>query len=299
MIEAPSDQTILKSQNLSPVYGPDEYKAALKHFDAAVCEALAVGQETSNRIVAAHIAYGTHVFARICSHATAFIRAAPKSRWVNSDSEYWDFSSIAGHARSIIEGFLLFVYLVDETSSAEEKLVKVNVMHLNDCIKRISLMEAAGNAEALQWLTGQATELRNRLSSNPAFLSLEPALINRLLAGKYLMVLTRDEQLESVSWDKSWFYPMWDVLSQHTHVLPLSFYNMEPNGRGTGILNDTDRGYITLFLLTCAEVINDCVDKMVEIFPDAASVRSGVDSKFSPGPRRNLPKHKKRGSGNR
>jgi len=43
----------------------------------------------------------------------------------------------------------------------------------------------------------------------------------------------------------------YDLLSQHTRVLPLSFYCMERNGRGTGIENELDRGYMTAAVMAC------------------------------------------------
>lgn len=276
-----------------PEIGPEEYNAALRAFDTAVCEAVAVGQAASGRMPAPHIGLGTLIFTRICGHAVAFVRTTPKSRWVNSHADVWDFSAVAGHARSIIEGYLLFAYLTKEPVSADQWSLKLNVMHLNDCTKRISVLGAAGRDDFVEFLHGQEKELREALRGNPEFLALPPKLQVELLTGRYLTIQNRDEQLAALGWDKVWYNALWDTLSQYTHVLPFSFYSMEPNGRGTGMLNDTDRGYITMFLRWCTELIEGCTEKMVDFFPNVALVRQGIDSKFYPGPRRNLPMHKK------
>lgn len=271
------------------------YKAILRTFDACVCEALAVGQASAGRIAVPHVGYGTHIFTRICSHAIALVRAAPKSRWISSDAEFWDFAAVAGHARSIIEGYLLFVYLTREPVSTDEWSAKLNVMHLNDCAKRMTVLAGMIPQDEMDGFESQAEEIRGRLRSNAWFLGLSATLQGRLLTGRYLTIPTRDEELDALGWDRREFNSLWDILSQYTHVLPFSFYRLEPNGRGTGIENETDRAYIAFALAKCTEVLSACIDDLVSFFPDVAPERRGLDSKFSPGPRRNLPRHRKRG----
>lgn len=272
----------------------ERYRELLKEFDAAVCEAIAVSQATSGRMAEPHVGYGTHIFARICAHAVAFVRAAPRSRWVKSDSEDWDFAAVASHARSIMEGYLFFAYMTEDPASADESKARINVMHLYDCTKRLRVLGGVLDALKLEELRKSQGEIRERLQQNAWFLQLKDTLREKLLKGEDLTILSRSKQLELVGWETHDFYMLWDILSQHAHILTFSFYQMEPNGRGTGINNDSDRFYIGLFLEHCADVLSDCVDRMIELFPDAASVRKGIDSKFSPGPRRNLPRERKR-----
>lgn len=272
----------------------DEYRAALKTFDACVCEALAVSQAIGSRIAAPHAGYATHVFTRICGHAVALVRAAPKSRWTRSESEFWDFSAIAGHGRSIIEGQLLLHYVAKTPEDPEEWSVRLNVMHLNDCSRRIKILEGVVDPAEIAAFSVQAEEIRERLRGNSWFLKLDQKMQKRLLSGDSLTITTRDEQLEELGWDKREFYTLWNLLSQYTHVLPLSFYRLEPNGRGTGIANDFDRAYIYMMLDLCAKALADCVDRMVAEFPDTAWARKGIDSKFSPGPSRNRPRDRRR-----
>ncbi|WP_369039237.1 hypothetical protein [Stenotrophomonas maltophilia] len=64
---------------------------------------------------------------------------------------------------------------------------------------------------------------------------------------------------------------------------------LEVNGRGSGLDNAADRSYLITAMLICAETLKATTDKMVEAFPDAAIVRQGLDSKFSLGPKGNMP----------
>lgn len=271
-----------------PLYSRADYSAALRRFDDAICEALAVGQAQAGRIAKPYIGYATHVFAKMCAHGTAMIRAAPLSRWVRSDFENWDFCTVAGHARAIIEGHLLYSYLIEEPRSEEEAQVRIDVMHINDCTRRIKLHSDLGDPLThISSFNTQLHELQSRLDCNEYFQSLPQSTQKACLSGKYLMIDSRDDMVTRLGYEKGHFDALYDLWSQHTYILPLSFYRMEPNGRGSGLENDTDRAYIGQALLTSAELLADATNLLVAKFPDVASVRQGRKSKFSPGPREN------------
>lgn len=267
-----------------------EYRRALTAADAAACESAAVSQHIAGRHAVPHAGYATKVFTRICAHAMSLMRAAPLSRWVRSDFEVWDLSSIAAQGRAIFEGHLLLEYVARPPDSDDEWSARLNIMHLNDCSRRVKLMGYLGATESIDVLLMQANELRERLRSNQWFAARDSQRQKTLLTGDSLMAEGREALLARVGWDKDQFHAMWLLLSQHVHILPLSFYRMEANGRGTGVQNDTDIGYIRLTLDLCAQSIAACTDSMVKLFPDAASVRKGSRSKFSPGPSSNRPR---------
>ncbi|QVN21741.1 DUF5677 domain-containing protein [Burkholderia pyrrocinia] len=264
-----------------------DYVAALNRFDAAICEAIAVSQATSARFVAAHLGYGTKLFARLCAHGIALIRAVPLTRWVRSDHEDWDFSCAAPHVRAILEGYLYFAYIIETPVSDVEWSAKINIMHLNDCMRRVKLFKNLENETEVSALSAQADEIRERLAKNAYFQLMPEAKKKKFLAGEYLMIDSRDERLNKLGIDAKTFAVIWDLLSQNTHVLTFSFYRMEPNGRGTGLENLTDRSYLTRFLNIAAETVEEATNLMVGAFPDATEVRKGTKSGFSPGPRSN------------
>lgn len=213
------------------------------------------------------------------------ILAAPLSRWTRSDFENWDFCSVASHARAILEGCLLFNYLMQPSKNGEELKARINILHLNDCTRRIELFDDLGATEEQRHgLNLQRTELVERLLNNEYFMSLPQALRKSCLNGKFIMLDSRDELLERVGFSKGQFDALFDLWSQHTHILPLSFYRLEANGRGTGLENDVDRAYLGGALAVCAEILKDSTDQIVNAFPDVAMVRQGKKSRFSPGP---------------
>ncbi|AOF84685.1 hypothetical protein BSY239_2906 [Hydrogenophaga sp. RAC07] len=269
------------------------YKAALNRFDAALCEAIAVSQASAGRFQAANVGYASYVFTQMCGAATSMIRAAPLTRWVRSDFEDWRFGAVAGHARSLFDGYLLFNYLMGPTSSEAELKARINVMHLNDCTRRMELHKNLGITDDLEDFERQRAELQGRLSGNEHFKSLPAAVQKNCMNGRFLTIDTRDEMLAKVEFEKGQFDALYDLWSQHIHILPLSFYRIEPNGRGTGLENDTDRTYIAQALEICATVLTNATDMMEEQFPDVAPVRRGMKSTFSPGPAGNRPRKAK------
>lgn len=146
-----------------------------------------------------------------------------------------------------------------------------------------------GFTRDLEGFEKQREELRVRLNGNEYFKSLPAAVQKNCLNGRFMMIDTRDDMLAKVDFEKGQYDALYDLWSQHVHILPLSFYRIEANGRGTGVENDTDRSYIAQALTIGAAILTEATGKMVEQFPDAAGVRKGTKSTFSPGPAENLP----------
>lgn len=264
----------------------EDYLRALGYLDSAVCEALAVGQSQAGRMASPCLGYATYLYARMCSHGAAAVRSVPLSRWVSSDHEDWGFDVLACHARALLEGNLYFHYFMAPTDeSLDEGRARITLLQLNDCCSRLKLF--VGNDEQWGWFKKQREELLDRLRSIPFFQQLAPAVQAQCLSGKKAWFMDREQLVALVGMDKAGFYILWDLFSQHSHIHPISFYRMEPNGRGSGLECDPDRVYLAVAMLLSAGILQGATDKIVEAFPDVASERKGISSKFSPGPKSN------------
>ncbi len=267
------------------------YVESLARFDAALCEGCAVSQATSGQLTHPSLGFATHVFTRILAHARNLIRSVPRSRWCSADYEDWDFGANAGDFRSIMEAALLFHYLCDADPDPDNQRAIVQLMHLYDLTKRTRIFDGGEmNIEAER----VRSEIVGRLKSTRRFKQLPPDAQKNALKGKWLMLESRDSVMARIGWNKSWYYLLWNLTSQYTHVYSLAFYRIEPNGRGTGIENEFDRGFLAMGLEMGAEVLKGITDALCEHCPNAKDVRNGSNSKFSPGPYRNLPKGMKR-----
>jgi hypothetical protein len=103
------------------------------------------------------------------------------------------------------------------------------------------------------------------------------------------MIAARDEMVERLGFERAAINAFYDLWSQHIHILPLSFYCMEPGGRGSGFENEIDRAYIGRSLIMCAGILKRATDGNEREFPDAVAVRRGARSTFRPGLRVNRP----------
>lgn len=263
-----------------------EYLAVLQRLDIAVCEAHAVGQAQVGRMAEPCIGYATYIYARLSSHALGAVRAAPLSRWTQSDNQWWSFNMIAGHARAVLEGSLFFAYLIQPNSvELEESRARIALLQLNDCCSRQKLF--ADNPVELAFCTKEAEQLRDRLLSIPFFQGLSVDVRSSCLAGKKACFLSKEQQVALIGMQKSHFDTMWNLLSQHAHIHPMSFYRNEPNGRGSGLENDFDRSYLAMGMDLISGLLSSTTDAMVDLFPDVAPVRQGIHSKFRPGPASN------------
>ena len=262
------------------------YVESLARFDAALCEGCAVSQATSGQFTHPSLGFATQVFTRILAHARNLIRSVPRSRWCSADYEDWDFGANAGDFRSIMEAALLFHYLCDADPDPDNQRAIVQLMHLYDLTKRTRIFDGGEmNIEA----ESVRSEIVGRLKSTRRFKQLPPDGQKNALKGKWLMLESRESVMARIGWNKSWYYLLWNLTSQYTHVYSLAFYRIEPNGRGTGIENEFDRGFLAMGLEIGAEVLKGITDALCEHFPNAKDVRNGSNSKFSPGPYRNLP----------
>ncbi|MEC4591262.1 DUF5677 domain-containing protein [Nitrospirillum amazonense] len=270
------------------------YRELLKKFDHVVCESISVSQFVSGRFEMPAVGYSTHIFSRMCAHAQALICAAPLSRWVRREFEMWDIAAVAPHARSLLEGYLLFRYLADAPSDLDTQRAYVQVMNLYDCLKRIKIISYVLTEDAIKQFELDANEIKGRLEEIRFFSSLDNKIKRDIFNGKYMMITPQRDLISSIGIDEKEFDFFWNYFSQYTHVLSFSFYRMEPEGRGTGIENAFDKGAICTALRFCTDIMASALERITEIFPDAKVVRNGVNSKFSPGPSRNVPRHIKK-----
>lgn len=196
--------------------GRQDYEEALGCLDGAVCEAVAVGQAQAGRMAGPCMGYATYVFARMCAHGTAAVRAAPLSRWVESDHAQWGFHAIACHARAILEGNLFFHYLISPTNEdLEEGRARITLLQLNDCCSRVKMF--AEDPEQLQGFERQRDELIARLKTIPFFQHLAQQVQSQCLSGKKAWFLDRAQLVEMVGMKKAQFDVIWDLWSQHSH----------------------------------------------------------------------------------
>ena len=190
-----------------------------------------------------------------------------------------DVSVVASHARSILKVTYSFDTWPDAPDDLDIQRAYVQEIHLYDCTKRISILPHILPEHEIEGLRAIADEIRARLEGIDYFTKLDPKLKKELLAGRWLMITPQRQLIDDLNIKHAEFDFFWNYLSQYTHVLSFTFHRIEPNGRGTGLENQLDRDALCMVLAFCTGLLVSAVDRLVELFPDAAEARKGLNVK--------------------
>ncbi len=212
--------------------------------------------------------YASVLFTSLCTRGVSLAILAPHSPWSKKAIENWDFSSIAGLVRSILEVRLAFFYLCAENCQREEWECRWNLFNLHDCISRLCLFEDMPDAgEDLAGFHNQANELRARLTANSFFMGLPLKQRKRLLSGRHAYISSLEEIAIRAGVELDTFRLLYRLLSSHVHGLPMSFYRMGEEERGRGVISEVEEGYTSLCLSFAGRLLVAASDEMKTLFP--------------------------------
>jgi hypothetical protein len=156
-----------------------------------------------------------------------------------------------------LEACLFFRYFSTEVGD-EEWRARLNIMQLCDCTLRIKMFQQFKNLEQVQGFEPQAADLRKKIRENPYFQSLESKLQTQLLGGFRPSIFSLRQLSEMYQPDQR-VWGLYELLSNHTHSQPLSFYRTVEQKR-TGVESGIERSYIALSLHMSAEELKHCLD---------------------------------------
>ena len=107
--------------------------------------------------------YASVLFVAIITRGVSLLNLAPHTPWAAKKVEHWDYASMTGIVRTMIELRSAFHYLCVDECSLEEWNCRWNIFNLHDCVSRIRLFDAQGANEEVEKLKVQAEELRERI----------------------------------------------------------------------------------------------------------------------------------------
>lgn len=248
-----------------------EYKNRIKALDSVIRECISVSQNFAGIAspTGAHY-YASVLFTSLCSRGVSLAILSPHSPWAKKKVEHWDFSSIAGIVRSILEVRIAFFYLCSEKIDSVEWNCRWNIFNLHDCNSRIHMFsELPENQERLDGFEFQANELRDRLKANSFFCSLPIKRQNELLKGKTAYLFPLEEIAVNAGVDLHHFRWLYKLLSSQVHGLPMSFYRNGENNRGRGVHSESEEGFTSLCLSFAITLLIRSRDEMRELFAEA------------------------------
>ncbi len=245
-----------------------EYYERVKALDSIVRECIMVSREFAGikSPTGAHY-YASVLFTSLCTRAVTLAIVTPHSPWAKKKLEHWDYSSLAGVVRSILEVRLAFHYLCAEVVTPEEWDCRWNIFNLHDCKSRIHLFQEMSDDEGqLEGFEAQAEELRERLIANSSFNALPDPRKRELLKGKSAYLFSLEEIGVRAGVNIHTFRWLYKLLSSQVHGLPMSFYRNGEQNRGRGVHSEAEEQFTSLCLSFAVSLLVGARDEMRVIF---------------------------------
>jgi hypothetical protein len=250
------------------------YLQCLEALDNAVRECIHVSRQYAGiRSPTAKHFYASVLFTQLLNKSVTLLVFSPLSPWAEKVVEHWDYASLTGVVRSMIETRLTFHYLCADPCSPDEWDCRWNLLNLHDCTARIRLFQAkeemTGAAIAdIASLEAQAEELRGRLNSNAFFVALPEKQQRKFLRGRDSHLYPLEELAERAAVGRGTFKFLHILFSQHVHGLPMSFYRIGGDypERGRGLPSEIEENYTTLCLSFALTLLVGARDEMHTLF---------------------------------
>lgn len=192
--------------------------------------------------------YASVLFTSLISRAASLAVLLPSSPWASKLIEHWDYASVAGIVRTMLEIRIAYYYLCTDDCSDDEWQCRWNTFNLHDCMARKKLFEAMADANSASEFDAPAAELRTRLMANSYFGTLTSGQQKQVLRGNSAYLSPLEDISEKAGLEKSKFRWLYIFLSSHVHSLPMSFYRMrrEFEDRGRGVHSEVEEHYTSL-----------------------------------------------------
>lgn len=252
----------------------DSYRERIEALDNVVRHCIVVSNACAGipSPTGAHY-YASVLFTSLCTRAVSLAILLPHSDWATKKLDHWDYSSVAGVVRSILEVRLAFFYLCSEPCSQEEWQCRWNLFNLHDCTSRIHLFEnMPRGTEHLKGFNEQREELRTRLVGNSFFGGLPQKERNKLLNGGNAYLSPLEEIAVRAGVELQTFRWLYKLFSSQVHGLPLSYYRMGEQNRGRGVHSESEEGYTSLCISFALTLLVATRDEMKTLFPVAKDV---------------------------
>lgn len=234
-----------------------KYRDLVKTFDEAVRRAVSVSQEYEGLADLPYFQYYSSIlFTTICTRAISLASIVPHSTVSGSDLEHWDYASVGGLARSLLEARLLFFYLcIDECSDAEREL-RFHVFQLHDSCSREKLFSnMPDGAGQVGCFSEKSTEIKSWIENNSYYINMNAANKKSIRNGKVAYIYPLEMIANRVGIPLEDFRTYYQMMSSYTHNFPLAFMRMEQQVRGRGTYSEVEEGYIVMFVSLAKDLL--------------------------------------------
>jgi len=231
------------------------YRTAMIDFKRGLQDALWTSRQAMGLDAGERRYWSSVLLVRLCCIGQSMLTLCPDSSNPTATTQ-WDFASVGSIARNLFECGMFFRYFSTPVDDSEW-LTRLNLMQLHDCTERIRMFRVMGDSEEVKAFEVQAQDLRNRLSNHLFFQDLDPRFQKQLLQGNRASLFSLSELVATFVKDEG-IWIVYQLLSSHTHSLPLSFYRTWEQKRN-GVENEVDKGYITMAMGLASDILDEAV----------------------------------------
>lgn len=219
--------------------------------------------------------YGSHIFGKICVTAIAILKLLPKSAFyvAVNNMEIWDISSVCTLARSLIDTYNAFHYLIIEEVDKHKLEFRFTLWRLHSECERLEMLELIrSKSSRLDEIRKNIEGLRRELKSNKFYKSLDSKTQKKFSSGEKGIFLTNSQISKNAGINPTYYKAVYKYLSNYVHTYPFSvsqiasFKAGDPESLG---LLKTVVGYCTGYLcLAVRDFIKLVPDQLSNLSPD-------------------------------
>lgn len=255
-----------KGRRLISAVAPDrmkddmDYSKSCAEFDKTFREAVKLSHDCEGiPSPTGKYFYASVLFTRLCVSAVSLRKLSPDPRLLGRDA-HWDYASVCSITRIIVECYLIFHYLCVQTVDDIEWEARWRLFNLHDCSQRTKMfasLDIAPEGEAEKVIEITLDELK----ANSYFRGLTQKQQRHFLKGNDALFMSQDQIVQSYGGDVNEFRFLYRFLSNQVHSLPMSFYRVSEQERGSGVESEVEVGYTALCLdSTCQYLKQACKD---------------------------------------
>lgn len=252
----------------------DKYLQDLRTLETLCQTAMNLSITTDERVVSSwREEYASYIFTKICVTTIAVLKLLPKSAYyvVTNNIEIWDISSVCTLARSLIDTYNIFHYLIIEEVDEDELKFRFALWKLHSKCERLKMLELIkSTSHELNKLKEDIKLLKKELMGTKFYQRLDFQKCKKLKdfrLGKKSIFLTNSQICKKAGISPDYYNAAYKYLSNYVHTYPFSISQIAAFKAG-----DTK----SLALLEGA--INYCtgylclaIRDFVKVFPDQLS----------------------------
>jgi len=203
-----------------------KYLQSLKTLEDLCQTAVKLSIATSGREVSIwREKYGSHIFGKICMTAIAILKLLPKSTYYVAvdNMQIWDISSVCTLARSLIDAYNSFCYLIIEEVEKHELDFRFKLWKLHSESERLKMLELIkSKSNRIDKIRENIQELRRKLRSNKFYNSLESKAQKKFSSGEIGMFLTNTQISTKAGINPNYYKAVYKYLSNYVHTYSFS-----------------------------------------------------------------------------